>query len=73
LGNPFCGCAYRKIKYLTTVTKIPDDLWDEIELLLPSGKPNNTIGRPLIQFGKVLDGINSTCLSEALFESEGKY
>jgi hypothetical protein len=24
-------------------------------------KPNNTIGRPLIPFGKVLDGINSTC------------
>ncbi|MGB7638357.1 MAG: hypothetical protein WBL88_12395 [Nitrososphaeraceae archaeon] len=27
--------------------------WDEIELLLPSEKPNNTIGRPLNPFGKV--------------------
>ena len=27
------------------------------ELLLPWENPNNTIGRPLIPFGKVLDGI----------------
>ena len=26
-------------------------------LLLPSEKPNDTIGRPVIPFGKVLDGI----------------
>jgi transposase len=45
-----------KVKYLTTVRNIPDDLWD-INLLLPSEKPNNTIGRPLIPFGKVLDRI----------------
>jgi putative transposase len=31
--------------------------WNEIKLLLPSEKPNNTIGRPVIPFGKVLDGI----------------
>jgi transposase len=37
---------------------IPDDLWDEIKLLLPSEKANNTIGRsPIIPFRKVLDGI----------------
>jgi putative transposase len=30
---------------------------DEIKLLLPSEKPNDTIGRPVIPFGKVLDGI----------------
>jgi transposase len=48
---------YRKLKYLPTVRKIPDDLWDEIKLLLPSEKPNNTIGRPIIPFRKVLDGI----------------
>jgi transposase len=28
-----------------------------IKLLLPSEKPNKTIGRPVIPFGKVLDGI----------------
>ena len=48
---------YRKLKYLLTIRKIPDDLWDEIKLLLPSEKPNDTIGRPIIPFRKVLDGI----------------
>ena len=47
----------RKLKYLPTIRKIPNDLWDEIKLLLPSEKPNNTIGRPVISFRKVLDGI----------------
>ena len=28
-----------------------------LKLLLPSEKPNNTIGRPVISFRKVLDGI----------------
>jgi transposase len=32
--------------------------WDEIKLLLPPEKSNNTIGRPVIPFRKVLeDGI----------------
>ena len=31
--------------------------WNEIKLLLPSEKPNNTTGRPVISFRKVLDGI----------------
>jgi transposase len=31
--------------------------WDEIKLLLPPEKANNTIGRPVIPFRKVLDGI----------------
>jgi transposase len=45
-------CPYRPInKHLPTIRKIPDDLWDEIKLLLP------TIGRPVIPFRKVLDGI----------------
>jgi hypothetical protein len=35
---------YGKLKYLPTIRRISDDLWDEIELLLPSEKPNNTIG-----------------------------
>jgi putative transposase len=47
----------RKLKYLPTIRKIPNDLWDEIKLLLPSEKPNNTTGRPVISFRKVLDGI----------------
>ena len=46
-----------KTKISSTIRKIPDDLWNEIKLLFPSEKPNNTIGRPLIPFGKVLNGI----------------
>ncbi|MGB6628671.1 MAG: transposase, partial [Nitrososphaeraceae archaeon] len=49
--------SYRKLKYLPTIRKIPNDLWDEIKLLLPSEKPNTTIGRPVISFRKVLNGI----------------
>ena len=48
---------YRKLKYLPTIRKIPDDLWNEIKLLLPSEKQNDTMGRPIIPFRKVLDGI----------------
>jgi Putative transposase of IS4/5 family (DUF4096) len=47
-----------KTKISSTIRKIPDDLWNEIKLLFPSEKPNNnTIGRALIPFGKVLNGI----------------
>ena len=49
--------AYDRVKYLPTVKRIPDELWDEIRLILPSEKPNNTIGRPAVSFRKVLDGI----------------
>jgi len=49
--------AYDRVKYLPTVKRIPDELWDEIKLILPSEKPNNTIGRPAVPFRKVLDGI----------------
>jgi putative transposase len=49
---------YRRIKkHLPTIRKIPDDLWGEIKLLLPSEKVNNTVGRPVIPFRKVVDGI----------------
>jgi putative transposase len=48
---------YRPIKHLPTIRKIPDKLWDEIKLLLPPEKPNDTIGRPAISFRKVLNGI----------------
>ena len=49
--------AYDRVKYLPTVKRIPDALWNEISLILPSEKPNNTIGRPAVPFRKVLDGI----------------
>jgi len=51
-------CPYRPIKrHLPTIRNIPDDLWDEIKLLLPPEKSDKTIGRPVIPFRKVLDGI----------------
>ena len=49
--------AYDRVKYLPTVKRIPDELWNEIRMMLPPEKPINTIGRPVISFRKVLDGI----------------
>ena len=40
-----------------TITKIPDKLWDEIISVLPKEKPDNAIGRPIVPFRKVMDGI----------------
>jgi hypothetical protein len=48
---------YRRIKYRLTIRKIPDELWDDIKLMFPTEKPNDTIGRPVIPFRKVLDRI----------------
>ena len=52
-------CCYNrhKSKNKHTITKIPDKLWDTISHILPDEKPNNTIGRPVIPFRKVMDGI----------------
>ena len=44
-------------KHLQTIRIVPDDLWEEIKLLPPPEKPNKTIGRPVVPFRKVLDGI----------------
>ena len=49
--------AYDRVKYLPIVKRIPDELWDEIRLILPSEKPDNTVGRPAIPFRKIVDGI----------------
>jgi transposase len=42
---------------MSTITKISDDLWDKINDLLPYEKPINTVGRPVIPFRIVFDGI----------------
>ena len=49
--------SYKRVKHLSTIRKIPDELWNEIKIILPSEKPNNTIGRPIVPFRRVLDGI----------------
>jgi hypothetical protein len=49
-----------KVKYLLTVKKIPDALWNEARLLItPSEKSNNFIGRPaaVVSFRNIFDGI----------------
>jgi len=42
---------------VSTITKISDELWDNISDLLPNDKPKNTVGRSIIPFRKVMDGI----------------
>jgi len=51
--------TYRRKKHLLTIRKIPDDLRDEIKLILPSEKIDKTVGRPVVPFRKVLYDIFS--------------
>jgi len=44
-------------KHKQTITRIPDELWDEVVAVLPVEKPGNTIGRPIVPYRKVMDGI----------------
>ena len=44
-------------KDIRTITRIPDELWDEIKEILPKEKPANTVGRPIVPYRKVIDGI----------------
>ena len=53
---PCCNNLH-KIKNMSTITTISDELWDDIDDLLPYEKPKNTVGRPAIPFRKVLNGI----------------
>ncbi|MER5174467.1 MAG: transposase [Candidatus Nitrosocosmicus sp.] len=39
------------------ITKISDNLWNAIIIILLKEKPNNTIGRPIVPYRQVLDGI----------------
>jgi transposase len=43
--------------YLPTIRRIPDELWDEFKEILPREKPPKTVGRPIVLYRKVLDGI----------------
>ncbi|HET9806282.1 MAG: hypothetical protein ACM3VV_01585 [Deltaproteobacteria bacterium] len=43
--------------YLKTITRTPDDMYNKIKNILPDEKPENTIGRPIIPYGKVIDDI----------------
>jgi putative transposase len=37
--------------------RMPDELWDRIQPLLPAEKPLRTNGRPVVPFRDVMDGI----------------
>lgn len=41
-----------------TIIRIPDKLWDEFKKILPKEKPPKTVGRPIVPYRKVLDGIH---------------
>ncbi|MGB7638016.1 MAG: hypothetical protein WBL88_10635 [Nitrososphaeraceae archaeon] len=60
--------TYRRIKYLPTVRKIPDKLWNEIRLVLPPEKSNNTIRRPVIPYRILFDCIPVSIYSLTNFE-----
>jgi transposase len=45
-----------KIKH-PTILKIPDELWNEIKNIFPKEKPLRTVGRPIVPYRKVIDGI----------------
>ena len=45
------------ISHPTIIIRIPDRLWDEVKKVLPKEKPLKTVGRPIVPYRKVLDGI----------------
>ncbi len=46
-----------KRKFVRTIIRIPDDLWNEITNILQNEKPENTTDRPIIPHRQVPDGI----------------
>jgi len=52
-----CYCSRHKSKNKPTITNISDELWNILSTTLPTEKPNKTIGRPVIPYRKVMDGI----------------
>ena len=47
----------QKSNNLSTITKISDELWDNISGFLPDEKSRYAVGRPIILFRKVMEGI----------------
>jgi transposase len=48
---------HRSKRRLRTIWRIPDDLWAQLEPLLPPEKPPGTPGGPVVPFRQVMDGI----------------
>jgi len=47
----------KRAQSLRTIWRLPDQLWEELQPLLPPEKPPGTPGRPVVTFRKVLNGI----------------
>jgi len=47
----------RRQKRLATLWRVPDELWTLICPLLPPEKPSGTVGRPIVPYRTVLNGI----------------
>lgn len=47
----------RRQRRLATIRRVPDDLWKLISPLLPPEKPAGTVGRPIVPYRTVLNGI----------------
>jgi|SRR6476646_296810 len=47
----------RQSKTIYTITKVSDELWDNVSVLLSYEKLRYTVGRPTIPFRKILNGI----------------
>ncbi len=47
----------KKRQRLRTIWRLPDELWGELQPLLPPEKPPGTPGRPVVPFRHVIDGI----------------
>jgi transposase len=47
----------KEINKHPTILKIPDELWDKIKSIFPKEKPLKTVGRPIVPYRKVIDGI----------------
>ena len=39
-------------RIISTIITIPDELWDEIKVILPREKPLKTVGRPIVPIQK---------------------
>ena len=52
-----CCKNHHKDKNKAAITKISDELWNRISIILPKEKSNNKVGCPAIPFRKVLNGI----------------
>ena len=44
----------RMIKRIIAPSSVPDELWDEIKVILPREKPLKTVGRPIVQIQRYL-------------------